>query len=206
MVVLRPVEGSADHGAKDAHIVAACDLSGLLGGEAAAQHRRDEVHPLRVVWQAPGRHMLVGADADMIDPDDLGHLLQTVDVFVEAREEVPDADRAAGLGNRPRMVEADLPAGQRGWAHRLRPEESCVRQQQGFRRDFDRLVHHVLGCVRDVADETQSVTRADHRSEEHTSELQSPVHLVCRLLLEKKKKNKKSMLQYKQKKKKKIKK
>src|SRR2546422_4118146 len=29
------------------------------------------------------------------------------------------------------------------------------------------------------------------RSEEHTSELQSPLHLVCRLLLEKKKKNKK---------------
>src|SRR5690348_17990184 len=28
--------------------------------------------------------------------------------------------------------------------------------------------------------------RADARSEEHTSELQSPVHLVCRLLLEKK--------------------
>src|SRR5690348_18507061 len=30
--------------------------------------------------------------------------------------------------------------------------------------------------------------RASARSEEHTSELQSPVHLVCRLLLEKKKK------------------
>src|SRR5690348_17759496 len=29
---------------------------------------------------------------------------------------------------------------------------------------------------------------AGYRSEEHTSELQSPVHLVCRLLLEKKKK------------------
>src|SRR5256885_11256727 len=29
-----------------------------------------------------------------------------------------------------------------------------------------------------------------HRSEEHTSELQSPCNLVCRLLLEKKKKNK----------------
>src|SRR5438876_3531966 len=29
---------------------------------------------------------------------------------------------------------------------------------------------------------------SDSRSEEHTSELQSPVHLVCRLLLEKKKK------------------
>src|SRR5258708_13719774 len=30
--------------------------------------------------------------------------------------------------------------------------------------------------------------RHDFRSEEHTSELQSPDHLVCRLLLEKKKK------------------
>src|SRR5438876_5434872 len=33
------------------------------------------------------------------------------------------------------------------------------------------------------------IGRFDTRSEEHTSELQSPVHLVCRLLLEKKKKN-----------------
>src|SRR5258708_25789738 len=32
------------------------------------------------------------------------------------------------------------------------------------------------------------VRRADGRSEEHTSEIQSPDHLVCRLLLEKKKK------------------
>src|SRR2546422_3080985 len=31
---------------------------------------------------------------------------------------------------------------------------------------------------------------ARYRSEEHTSELQSRLHLVCRLLLEKKKKNK----------------
>src|SRR6266581_9669409 len=32
------------------------------------------------------------------------------------------------------------------------------------------------------------------RSEEHTSELQSPVHLVCRLLLEKKKQTKQILL------------
>src|SRR5258708_20312272 len=31
------------------------------------------------------------------------------------------------------------------------------------------------------------VRRERHRSEEHTSELQSPDHLVCRLMLEKKK-------------------
>src|SRR2546429_4803218 len=33
----------------------------------------------------------------------------------------------------------------------------------------------------------QTVTELDNRSEEHTSELQSRLHLVCRLLLEKKK-------------------
>src|SRR6266487_7198888 len=43
----------------------------------------------------------------------------------------------------------------------------------------------------------------DDRSEEHTSELQSPVHLVCRLLLEKKKKKIKIILILKKKKKKK---
>src|SRR5690348_17679665 len=34
-----------------------------------------------------------------------------------------------------------------------------------------------------------TVSALNYRSEEHTSELQSPVHLVCRLLLEKKKKS-----------------
>src|SRR2546426_5772521 len=37
---------------------------------------------------------------------------------------------------------------------------------------------------------TRRPTCASARSEEHTSELQSPCNLVCRLLLEKKKKNK----------------
>src|SRR5256885_5041954 len=35
-----------------------------------------------------------------------------------------------------------------------------------------------------------------NRSEEHTSELQSPCNLVCRLLLEKKKKNKNRTIPY----------
>src|SRR5437879_11069104 len=40
-------------------------------------------------------------------------------------------------------------------------------------------------------DDARDVVRGAvvHRSEEHTSELQSPMYLVCRLLLEKKKKN-----------------
>src|SRR5687768_18250916 len=48
-----------------------------------------------------------------------------------------------------------------------------------------------LGPGRDVSARSPAVPRAaagTHRSEEHTSELQSRLHLVCRLLLEKKKK------------------
>src|SRR2546426_4044627 len=44
---------------------------------------------------------------------------------------------------------------------------------------------HVHGITRAGA---QIVECNAHRSEEHTSELQSPCNLVCRLLLEKKKK------------------
>src|SRR5207244_10498371 len=40
--------------------------------------------------------------------------------------------------------------------------------------------------VQQVASQSQTVFGFFNRSEEHTSELQSPDHLVCRLLLEKK--------------------
>src|SRR2546426_1243831 len=39
-----------------------------------------------------------------------------------------------------------------------------------------------------LSPEARRAGGAEHRSEEHTSELQSPCNLVCRLLLEKKKK------------------
>src|SRR5437763_7982217 len=42
--------------------------------------------------------------------------------------------------------------------------------------------------MRQVGDHRQVVLDHQDRSEEHTSELQSPMYLVCRLLLEKKKK------------------
>src|SRR5690348_17703915 len=55
-------------------------------------------------------------------------------------------------------------------------------------RSFDELggadVQAQRGNIHKVVD---SEAEAYQRSEEHTSELQSPVHLVCRLLLEKKK-------------------
>src|SRR5256885_10051956 len=49
----------------------------------------------------------------------------------------------------------------------------------------DQGVAQVEGCR--VGVKGRGIGRA-HRSEEHTSELQSPCNLVCRLLLEKKKK------------------
>src|SRR2546426_1437274 len=50
-------------------------------------------------------------------------------------------------------------------------------------------LRQALHVVRDALGADVIVTRGDERSEEHTSELQSPCNLVCRLLLEKKKKN-----------------
>src|SRR5256885_8534116 len=49
--------------------------------------------------------------------------------------------------------------------------------------------HQVIHDAGDLRIHHADVLGADgHRSEEHTSELQSPCNLVCRLLLEKKKK------------------
>src|SRR5947199_6950967 len=52
-------------------------------------------------------------------------------------------------------------------------------------------------CLRRRTARTQTRPPARERSEEHTSELQSLRHLVCRLLLEKKKKKKKNRMQTK---------
>src|ERR1039457_1942208 len=53
-----------------------------------------------------------------------------------------------------------------------------------FRSVVDRQADAVLEAV--VADERRDPAHRADRSEEHTSELQSPCNLVCRLLLEKK--------------------
>src|SRR2546422_5245986 len=53
--------------------------------------------------------------------------------------------------------------------------------------DSERVIHHRSGWAAAPAD-LPWYARTRRRSEEHTSELQSRLHLVCRLLLEKKKK------------------
>src|SRR2546429_2839552 len=50
------------------------------------------------------------------------------------------------------------------------------------------LLPHADHAAEDREVERREIADVDGRSEEHTSELQSRLHLVCRLLLEKKKK------------------
>src|SRR4051794_13651375 len=68
-------------------------------------------------------------------------------------------------------------------------EYTKIRKQFGRPLAANQVIRHRLADMAVQVDEARSMAlRAALRSEEHTSELQSPVHLVCRLLLEKKKK------------------
>src|SRR3712207_7332710 len=61
-----------------------------------------------------------------------------------------------------------------------------LRRRLGARARGDVLEHRVLGDDGHRGRRLLALGRADPRSEEHTSELQSRQYLVCRLLLEKK--------------------
>src|SRR5437879_10119283 len=121
-------------------------------------------------------------------------------------------DRQAAPGSRAddRNPRRSWPTGRRSsirewWSHASRswtydeggPQEECatararprtVRRQGRYgQRRVDRAETRVLsdpGATRDGSARSPALKR---RSEEHTSELQSPMYLVCRLLLEKKK-------------------
>src|SRR5260370_14676721 len=54
-------------------------------------------------------------------------------------------------------------------------------------------MHLVAWLPPGIDDQAAAQQAATHRSEEHTSELQSHLNLVCRLLLEKKKKKNRSV-------------
>src|SRR6266487_4159170 len=66
---------------------------------------------------------------------------------------------------------------------RTPPERLLIRLEWRVLRRLDGIL---AGGYRTAARGTGTDVAGLRRSEEHTSELQSPVHLVCRLLLEKK--------------------
>src|SRR2546422_11393332 len=69
---------------------------------------------------------------------------------------------------------------------RSRVRRSGLRRAAAGRRRSRRGAGDVGECAEDGV-QVQRAPERDQRSEEHTSELQSRLHLVCRLLLEKKK-------------------
>src|SRR5258708_29930298 len=85
----------------------------------------------------------------------------------------PSLDRTRRATNEP------LPRPARPPCLRARPQQQAAADDRLFPQ-------HARSRTRLCAGGTHR--RAQVRSEEHTSELQSPDHLVCRLLLEKKKK------------------
>src|SRR5256885_17239047 len=76
-----------------------------------------------------------------------------------------------------------LPISQRAHLSELRSEDGLRRQRHRRRAPARR------GCAGRHVYRLGAAVGPPGRSEEHTSELQSPCNLVCRLLLEKKKKN-----------------
>src|SRR3989449_10493270 len=78
------------------------------------------------------------------------------------------------------------PVSQHGkhWSLALSEEPGCLHEQSEV------LFATEAAGVQSVRPSAQLLWKRCSRSEEHTSELQSRLHLVCRLLLEKKKKKK----------------
>src|SRR5687768_18165133 len=100
-----------------------------------------------------------------------------------------------------RLIQAPRAKSSPRWLPRRRPSLSSTGKAPKIRRAAPKRGHGraKAGGPHDVDGANARFTCRDRgchtahgrgRSEEHTSELQSRLHLVCRLLLEKKKKNK----------------
>src|SRR5882762_8780622 len=124
-----------------------------------------------------------------------------------------EVEVAAFVGLQDRLVEEMRVATRRPFGRGLRPQRSAALVELGI---IDQQIDAALFDVEPdhVAVLHQRQRAADRglrrdvqhdRSEEHTSELQSHLNLVCRLLLEKKKKKKYKLIHYIKKKQKKIK-
>src|SRR5207247_11020249 len=104
---------------------------------------------------------------------------------------VPCSDTLSHLHSFPTRRSSDLHANHAAIMAAGRERRSVSRRRAALRGDHSRRIEedrgsHRSGGARDRGSPLASATRIFLRSEEHTSELQSRVDLVCRLLLEKK--------------------
>src|ERR1035438_3864663 len=131
------------------------------------------------------RQRVPGCGVEVLIPDFQGNL-GAVETVMEARpdvlnhntETVPRLYRQVRLGAR---YERSLEVLQH--ARRTQPETPT---KSGLMLGLGETAEEVLQVMRDLrAHRVSILTLGQYRSEEHTSELQSLRHLVCRLLLEK---------------------
>src|SRR5205809_5852012 len=125
---------------------------------------------------------------------------QAARVKMEGRGEVVilSSNNYLGLCNVPEVVQAGKDALDRWGAGTGSVRFICGTFT--IHRELEAALAQFVGCESSLtyvscwnANEGLCPTLLGERSEEHTSELQSRLHLVCRLLLEKKKKTKKTL-------------
>src|SRR5690554_7051287 len=111
------------------------------------------------------------------------HNLKNIDVRIP-RDKLVVITGLSGSGKSSLALDTIYAEGQRRYIETF---ASYARQFLGGleRPDVDKID----GLSPVIAIEQKTVNKNPRRSEEHTSELQSRPHLVCRLLLEKKKQN-----------------
>src|SRR5258708_24530281 len=103
--------------------------------------------------------------------------------LVEELKELPSSE----IGAISEWIKSTQGRGSTGYAHAtcgIYPSKRVVR-----RHTLDTKRVKEPAYFNEIYSQQFRVESEKFRSEEHTSELQSPDHLVCRLLLEKKKKN-----------------
>src|SRR5438552_9300024 len=120
---------------------------------------------LQLAMEAVGRWTDVAADRRLELLDELGQVVEDIDRAITFLRAIQD--RARGALARSERFDV------------VRVVRSCITLESRVLKD--RRVSLELDAAR------RRIARTGPRSEEHTSELQSPDHIVCRPLLEKKK-------------------
>src|SRR5437762_6082205 len=141
-----------------------------------------------VVWEEPGQPALIYIDRHLIhegtSPQAFaglraeGRKVRRPDLtFAVMDHSVPTTDRTLPILDNDAKLQFDA------------LEKNC--RESGVRlfdmNSKNQGIVHIIGPELGITQPGQTLVCGDSRSEEHTSELQSPMYLVCRLLLEKKK-------------------
>src|SRR5687768_583838 len=133
-------------------------------------------------------------DPDLDHPGPEDFLLIGVELAVGRLLQMPDGSHSALVQGRRRVEVVEFIRTSPYLMVRARvimEPQAADRQTQALMRSVLDLFERCVQLDRSIPEEAHlfALNISEPRSEEHTSELQSRLHLVCRLLLEKKKQN-----------------